>query len=186
VPKFVRGLVAASTLALATTGLIQVVSMGNANASTASCAPQERTMVVQSGTPTYASLGAAAGKYNASSSTSSLHYSFTTSTTRKTAWTGTVKASVSWGIAQVEASSSFSVESSVTAGTTVTDDLPVPGHYYGYDQPKVEYRTFHIYHQDYQPTCSWSTTLDYGYLQAITAYPFFSSCVATSACTPKP
>jgi len=173
-------------LALSATVLAPVGSTSPAVAVSTGCAPQDRTRVVQSGTPTYAATGAAAGKYNASSSQATLHYTLSMTTARSTSWTGTAKVSVSWGIAQVEGSTSYNVTKTTTTGESVTDDLPVPGHSYGYDQPKVEYRTFHIYAQELLPACTWTTTVDYGYLRAITAVPFFSSCVATSACTPKP
>jgi len=184
--KVIRTALAGGALAIASAGLTQVASIESASALPAGCAPQERTRVVQSGTPTYASIGTAAGKYNSSSATSTLHYTLSMSTSRSTSWTATAKASVSWGIAQVEGSTSYNVTKTTTTGVSVTDDLPVPAHTYGYDQPKVEYRTFHIYTQDLSPTCTWSTSVDYGYLKAITTVPFFSSCTATSACTPKP
>lgn len=184
--RHVRCLLAGSALALASTGLVQVTSAEPASALLGGCAPQSRTRVVQSGTPTYAAIGAAPGKYNSSSVTSTLHYTLSVTTSRSTSWTATAKASVSWGIGQVEGSTSYNVTKTTATGFSVTDDLPVPAHRYGYDQPKVEYRTFHIYQQDLMPDCTWSTSLDYGYLRAITTVPFFSSCVYTSACTPKP
>ena len=181
--KVIRRALPGGSLALASAGLTQVTSSESASALPAGCAPRTRTVVAQSGAPTYAAIGTA-GKYNSSGRTSPLHYTLSMSTSRSTSWTATAKASVSWGIAQVEGSTSYNVTKTSTTG--VTDDLPVPANRYGYDQPKVECRRFHIYTQELNPSCTWSTSIDYGYLKAITTVPFFSSCTAMSACTPKP
>lgn len=95
-------------------------------------------------------------------------------------------ASVGWGIAKVEASFRYDVTTTTSTGRTITDVLSVPGQHYGYAQPKVEYRQFHIYDQQTNANCSTSVTHDYGYLNAITTYPFFAECVSTGPCTPRP
>jgi hypothetical protein len=62
----------------------------------------------------------------------------------------------------------------------------VPAHHYGYLQAKVEYHEFHLYEIQELGNCSTKTLNDYGYMNAIVTYPFFSSCTSTAACTPNP
>jgi hypothetical protein len=151
------------------------------------CAPDPWTQVDQVGSPTYQSLGPAAGKYNASTASSTLSYALTKTTTRSSSVEAGGSMSLGWAIAKVELSFSYTVTSSTTTGTTVTDTVVVPGHDYGYDQPKVEVRRFHVRAMQYSgASCAGTVTKDYGYVDAITTYPFFSSCVAKAACTPKP
>ena len=107
-------------------------------------------------------------------------------TQRSTAWSIGASAELGWGIAKVEANTSYSVTNTTATGRTVTDPVNVPGRSYGFAQPKVEYRTFHIYEMKIIPNCRKVTGTDWGYLRAITAYPFFSECVAKVACTPRP
>jgi hypothetical protein len=64
--------------------------------------------------------------------------------------------------------------------------MNVAGHHYGYAQPKAEKRTFHIYDWVEEKSCHIAVIKDYGYFKAITAYPFYSECVSTAPCTPKP
>jgi hypothetical protein len=59
-------------------------------------------------------------------------------------------------------------------------------HNYGYAQQKAQITRYHIYDYSTTPQCTNVVTTDYGYLDAITAYPFFSECHATSPCTPQP
>lgn len=47
-------------------------------------------------------------------------------------------------------------------------------------------RTYHVYDRETNAHCTYSTSDDCGYVNAIVTYPFFSARVATSACTPKP
>jgi len=157
-----------------------------AHAATESCPIEYWYEVHQSGSPWYASIGSAAGKYNASTASSTLTIALSQTTQRSTKWAVSAGASLSWGIAKVEASTSYDVTNTTSTGVTVTDQVVVPGHYYGYAQPKVEYRRFHITYMSDTPQCGVRTVKDYGYLDAITAYPFFAECVATTACTPKP
>jgi hypothetical protein len=173
-------------LTLAVAGLVVVTPSASSLGGPTSCAPNERTLVRSSGSPTYAAIGPAAGKYNAGPTTGALSVSITTTTSRSTGWTTGASASVGWGIAKVEASYSYTVTSTTSSGRTVTDSIAVPGHNYGYAQPKVEYRRFHIYDVQTNADCSTSVTHDYGYLNAITSYPFFSECVSTAPCTPRP
>lgn len=93
--------------------------------------------------------------------------------------------SLSAAIATVEATTSYSVQSSVTGNKTVTDTLSVPAKRYGYEQAKVERTTFEIRQYRIGSNCR-QTSQVLGYLNGITAAPFFSSCISTSACTPKP
>lgn len=91
-----------------------------------------------------------------------------------------------FGILQIEAKTSYDVTKSVASTVNVTDLLAVPGKRYGYDQAKVEFRTFWIREVTTRSDCSTYVSTDYGTLKAITTAPFFSSCVSTVACTPKP
>jgi hypothetical protein len=165
---------------------VTVLAPALAPAASAACAPREWTSVAQSGSPTYASLGTAVGKRNASPNPSTLQYAMSQTTKRSTSWTVGAKATVGWGIAKVEASFSYTVTKETTTGVTVTNTMNVPGKYWGYMQPKVEYRYFRIKDQSLRPDCTVRTDKDYGTLKAITAYPFFAECVAKTACTPKP
>lgn len=158
---------------------------GPANAAITGCAPSSVTRVVQTGYH-YSSIGTAVGKYNPTSTLATLSYTLSKTTQRSTTVEAGASMSVGWAMATVEAHVSVTVTSSTTTGSSVTDTLPVAAHNYGFDQAKVMYRTYHIYDQELNPTCTWVTTTDYGYVDAITTYPFFSACVATSPCTPKP
>jgi hypothetical protein len=177
--------VAATLIVSAAAGIL--IAPASASAATPDgCVSDTFNEVTQEGSPTYSSTGSAAGKYNASTSTSTLSYSLTTTTSRSTSWSTGGSATISWGVGQVQANTSYTVTTSTSTGKTYTDTLSVPGHDYGYTQPKVEYRDFDI--SEYQTTgsCTTSKVKDYGILHAITASPFFSECVASSACTPKP
>ena len=67
-----------------------------------------------------------------------------------------------------------------------TQPLGESMHNYGYAQQKAQITRYHIYDYSTTPQCTNVVTTDYGYLDAITAYPFFSECHATSPCTPQP
>ncbi|MEU9210807.1 hypothetical protein AB0D27_23360 [Streptomyces sp. NPDC048415] len=138
------------------------------------------------GTPYYKPIGSTAGKYNASSSTSTLTYALQTTTSRSTSWTIGGSASVSWGIGKVEANFNHNVTKTTTKGITVTDTLSVKGKNYGYVTPKVEYRRFNIRKEHYGANCKVVVNQDYGVIDVIWTYPFFSECVAQHACTTKP
>jgi hypothetical protein len=150
------------------------------------CAPDTYVVVSTVGGPSYSSTGSAAGKYNGGTAASTLALALATTTQRATNWEVSGGATVGWGILQVEAKYSYNITTTTIKLRTVTDTLQVPGHYYGYAQPKVEYRNFSIEEHQTTPQCGDSTIADYGILHAITADPFFSECTATAACTPKP
>ena len=152
----------------------------------APCDPYNWIRVDRVGSAWYSSIGSAAGKFNASSTTSKLSITLSQTVSRSTTLEAGASMSVGWGIAQVEASFSYSVTQSTSTGVSVTDEVNVPGRHYGYAQPKVEYRRFHVRKMQNNANCSVTTAKDYGYIRAITAYPFFAECVATSPCTPRP
>lgn len=149
------------------------------------CINQSYYDAVQIGVPKYEVVGTAAGKYNASSSAGTLTYALSVSIGKSTTVSSGVSGGVDWGIAQVDATTSFTLTKTVSAGVTVTDGLTVPAHMYGYDQPKIERRTFEIDRYATGSNCVQTKTF-IGYVYGITAWPFFSSCVSTSACTPQP
>jgi hypothetical protein len=148
------------------------------------CPPETNVVVREEGSPRYATLASSAGKYNASSTPSNMQYALTTTTERSTTWSIGGTASVSWGIAKIEASTRYDVTDKVGTGRTVTDILNVPGRSYGYVTPTVEYRYFHIVKETDTPKCTTKVTQDYGVVEAITAVPFFRECVAKGPCTP--
>lgn len=114
------------------------------------------------GAPYYQTTGKTAGKYNASSSASTLSYSVKISTTHKSGWTFGGGLSVKAAVVTINGNTSYDTSTSNTTGITVTDSLKVSGKHYGYVTPKAEFRKFHILKQH------------------------FSECVSKNACTPKP
>jgi len=171
---------------------VTMVAVAAAPASAANVRPQAACdpiffyQVDRVGNPWYSSIGSAVGKYNSSTSTSTLSITLSQTTSRSTAWEVSGSVSVGWGIAKIEASTSYTVTNTTSTGVSVTDTISVAGHHYGYAQPKVEYRKFHIRYMQGLANCNVVTNTDYGYMDAITAYPFFSECTATAACTPTP
>ena len=158
---------------------------GLAQASEQGCINQTWYDAVQIGTPKYEAIASAAGKYNAGPTTSNLTYTLTTTTSKSSTMSVGAGVTLSFAIAEVEAETKYSVTKSVSSGITVTDQLAVPSHNYGYDQPKIERRTFEIDQYRQGSACTVTKT-NLGYLYGITAVPFWSQCVATTACTPKP
>jgi len=134
----------------------------------------------------YRPLASAIGHYNDSSGTSTLIYSFTTTKTASS--TKQVSATLGLGTAifKVEANTSFSITETYAKGKTVGIRFAVPGKKWGYVQPKAEFRTFHVTRGYVGGDCKWHQSKDYGYYDLITAVPFFSSCVNTGPCSPKP
>jgi hypothetical protein len=155
-----------------------------AGAASASC-PPDSSYYWKKSTVSYTTIGAAAGEHNSGSSAVTLDYSESTSTSASTTVSAGASFSVDAGIASVKADLSVSVTKSFTSGKTVTSHLSIPGHDYGYLQPKAEMTKFIYYRSSTTPQCG-STTTNLGTLTGITAVPFFASCVATTSCTPKP
>ncbi|WP_307054257.1 hypothetical protein [Streptomyces achromogenes] len=110
----------------------------------------------------------------------------TTTTARASSWHGSGGLSFDWGIVKIEGETGHDVTKTTSTGKTVSNTLNVPGHYYGYTTPKVERRHFDIDKYEETPACKPRHLAKSGWSDAITAYPFFSECVGTSACTPKP
>ena len=148
--------------------------------------PADPHIVVQwTGYVGWASIGAAAGKQAARTGSLSVALHFTQQ--RSTSWVINGGASLGWGIFQVDAHTSYSVVKTSETGITVIDTiLKVPGGYFAYIQPKVEYRNFDIRKEQYNGHCVTIVVKDYGILHAITTYPFYSECVARTPCTPRP
>lgn len=162
-----------------------VFAASSAQASTTGCVPETWTEVDQTGLY-YSSTGSAVGAYNASPTASMLTMTMSRTIQRSTALQAGASMSLSWAIAKVEANFSVTVTNSTTNTSSVAHAISVPGHYYGYQQPKVEYRTYHVYDRKVIANCSTVAGTNYGYVNAIVTYPFYATCVATSACTPKP
>lgn len=150
------------------------------------CSGERHGRAVKQVSVSYTSLGTAAGKYNASGSTEPLTVTMSRTKTTSSAWQGGGGVSVDFGIASVEAKGTYTVTKATTTAKTVTDQMNVASHHYGYAQPKTENRTFHIYDWVEEKSCHIAVINDYGNFKAITAYPFYAECVATSPCTPKP
>lgn len=157
----------------------------SAQATMYACPPNTGTSVVAVST-SWTPLGTAAGKYNASGSMETLSVAVARTTTKSTTVETGAKMSASWGIATVEAHVNVNITSSTTLTSSTTDRMNVPAHNYGYAQQKAQITRYHIYDYSTTPQCTNVVTTDYGYLDAITAYPFFSECHATSPCTPQP
>jgi len=167
-------------------GLLLAPSAFAAAEEPAGCPPDTWYEVTQYGSAHYEAIGSPSGKYNSSSSTETLRYDLTTTTSKSTTWSAEAGGSVSWGIATVQAKTSYSVTKQTTSGKTLANTINVPSHKYGYTTPKIERRVFQI--EKYQDTarCTPRSLGVVGRLNAITAYPFFSECTAASPCTPKP
>src|SRR4051812_49878404 len=73
------------------------------------CTPDPYDRVTPTGSSTYSSEGVAAGKHNASSSTSTLSVSLSLTTSRATDWSVGGSISIDSAIAKVEANTSYSV-----------------------------------------------------------------------------
>ncbi|MGW1930088.1 hypothetical protein [Streptomyces sp. NPDC001919] len=149
------------------------------------CPPDVWNKVV-SFAPTYEAIGNTAGKRNASSTTAILRYDLTTTTTKQTTWGVELGGSVSFGIAEVEAKTSFEITNSTAKGVGFSNTMNVPGGKYGYTTPKIERRKFVVERWQDTASCGARKLGNVGTLRGITAYPFYSECVASSACTPKP
>ncbi|MEU7115229.1 hypothetical protein [Streptomyces sp. NPDC046182] len=149
------------------------------------CPPDVWNKVV-SFAPTYESIGNTAGKRNASPTSAILRYDLSTTTTKETKWGAELGGSVSWGIGEIEAKTSFEITNSTAKGVTFANTMNVPGGKYGYTTPKIERRKFVVERWQDTSTCGARKLGNVGTLYGITAYPFFSECVASSACSPKP
>jgi len=165
---------------------VAIPTTASASVAPRSCGTDPFISVDSYGTPYYKPIGNTAGKYNASSSTATLRYSLTTTTSRSTSWSIGGSASLSWGIGQVEATVNRTLTKTTSRGVSFTDTLNVPGRSYGYVTPKVEYRRFNIRKEHYGPNCRVVVNKDYGVIDVIWAYPFYSECVSRHSCTPKP
>lgn len=153
----------------------------------ASPCPEEYSYNVEEWSPPeYLSTASPTGQRNGSSETSTLSYSIETKKSRSTNWAVDGGMELGWGIAKVESHTKYDVTNTVEKGVTVSTTLSVPGEHYGYVQPKVEFRRFHITYGRLGRDCKWREEKDYGVLDAITAWPFFSTCVDRSPCTPSP
>lgn len=188
-----RSLVLASSALLSCMGALAPVGVLTAHAAPPIDTPQgcsaESYVTAQVyGTPTYQAWGPAAGTYNASSATKTLSYALNTTATLSSTISAGASIGLKFGIASIEGTTNYSVQESVSAGRTVNDTLSIPAYSKGYDQPKVERRTFSIIRHTINNRCD-ERTQALGVVNAITAAPFFSSCVvkgATGTCAPRP
>ncbi|MGX9886449.1 hypothetical protein [Streptomyces sp. NPDC002276] len=181
----IAGRVVATTVLLAGASLAAPAAYASTNAPMG-CDTDPFISISAYGTHYYKPIGSTAGKYNGSSSSETLTYALTTTVSRSTSWTVGGSASVGWGIGKVEAKFDHNVTKTTTKGVTVTDTLNVPGKRYGYVTPKVEFRRFNIRKEHYGANCKVVVNKDYGVIDVIWTYPFFSECTGKHACTPKP
>ena len=127
------------------------------------------------GTPSYEAIGPSQGKYNGSPAASTMSYQVTTTTSKSSTMSVGASISAGWAIATVEATLGYDVTTSTSQGVSLTDTLVVPAYRYGYQQPKIERRSFAIDLHRIGSTCVETVSLA-GYLYGIAAYPFWSSC----------
>ncbi|MFF6784387.1 hypothetical protein [Streptomyces sp. NPDC012510] len=180
--------------AFAATALLagtMMATQGTAFAGTAgaqNCGTGSFYTVEKFGSPTYKPIAPTAGRYNSSKSKAKLNYTMTTTTSRATTWSAGATVSVSWGIAKVEGRTDYSVTKKTSKGIKVTNQMVVKGKHYGFVTPKVKFQRFNIRKERYGPGCKTVVIKNYGYMNAIVAYPFFSECQTkkSSGCTPKP
>ncbi|QGV79532.1 hypothetical protein [Streptomyces ficellus] len=134
----------------------------------------------------YEPIGSTAGKRNAASSTSRLTYALSTTVSKATTWSAELGGTMKFAVSEVEAKLGVEVTGTVERGKTVTNWMDVPGGKYGYTTPKIQRSTFVIEKWADRPNCTARFIGNMGTLKAITAYPFFSECISTGPCTPKP
>lgn len=150
------------------------------------CSGERHGRAVKQTAVSYTSLGTAAGKYNPNRTNEGLTVTMSRTLTTSSSWEAGASGTLKFGIAEVQATTKYTVTKQTTTSKSVTDPMTIPGHHYGYAQPKAEKRTYHIYDWVEEKSCHIAVTKNWGYFRAITAYPFFSECVATKPCTPKP
>ncbi|MFE9259248.1 hypothetical protein [Streptomyces sp. NPDC006879] len=174
----------ASALALGV-GMLAIPQAQAATPGEQGCPPDvwNKVVRIKSG---YEPIGNTAGKRNGSSATSRLTYAMSTTTSKETTWSSGLTGSTSWGIAKVEATLSRDITEKTEKGRTVTNWMEVPGGKYGYTTPKIERTTYVIERWQDTATCGARFLGNEGTLGGITVYPFFSECIASSPCTPKP
>lgn len=168
-----------------------IATQGTAFAGTVgaqNCGTSSFYTVEKFGTPTYKPIAPTAGRYNSSSSKAKLTYTMTTTTSRSTTWSVGATASVSWGVAKIEGRTDYSVTKKTAKGIKVTNQMVVKGKHYGFVTPKAKFQRFNIRKERYGPNCKTVVIKDYGIMNAIVAYPFYSECQTkkSSGCTPKP
>ncbi|WP_327345113.1 hypothetical protein [Streptomyces europaeiscabiei] len=176
----------ATSAALVIGSLAMIPAM--ATPAAAACQPSTYYKVVKYGSPTYKATGPTNSKYNSSSHKSTLSISVTRSTTRSSTWKAEAGGSVSWGIAKVEAKSSYEVTKSVTKGVKVTNKMVVDSKKRGYTRPMVEYRKFLIEKWREGGDCKQYFVGNMGTLTGITSSMHWAECQTRSenGCTPKP
>ena len=178
----------ATTALLAGTVLVGQGTANAANTGAQNCGTQSFYTVEKFGAPTYKPIAPTAGKYNSSKSTSKLRYEMSTTISRQTAWAFSGGLSVKAGIATIEAKTSYEVTNKTSKGRKVTNVMNVRAKHYGFTTPKVKFQRFNIRKERYGPKCTTVLVKDYGILNAIVTYPFFSECQTknSNGCTTKP
>ncbi|MEV7568093.1 hypothetical protein [Streptomyces tanashiensis] len=91
-----------------------------------------------------------------------------------------------FAVAEVQGKTSHTITDHTSSGVTVSNTINVPGRKYGYTTPKIERTTFIVEKWQDTPTCGARRLGNAGKLWGITAYPFYSECIATGPCSPKP
>lgn len=155
------------------------------NARPLGCINESWYDATQIGAPKYEAVGPAAGKHNASTATEELSVGLNITTSKSTTVSAGISGGVDWGIATVEAHADVSVDKTTSSGYTTNDQILVPGGKYGYATAKIERTTFEIDHYSVGNNCQQTKSM-MGYVYAITAFPFYSECIAAGRCTPTP
>ncbi|OEJ41080.1 hypothetical protein AR457_10920 [Streptomyces agglomeratus] len=162
--------------------------MASESAPPPQCQPFTYYKVTKYGSASYKPRGPIVSNYNSSSHKSTLTYAIETTQARETTWAAELGGSVSWGIGQVEAKTSYDVTKKVSRGVTVTNRMSVDSRKRGYTQPMVEYRKFSIDKWRELGNCRQDRIGTVGRLKAITSHLHFAECQTRSSdgCRPKP
>ncbi|MEU4104022.1 hypothetical protein AB0F16_26115 [Streptomyces tanashiensis] len=134
----------------------------------------------------YEGIGSTAGKFNSGSASTILRYDMTTTTAKQSEWTAELGGTMKFAVAEVQGKTSHQITDHTSTGVTVSNTINVPGRKYGYTTPKIERTTFIVEKWQDTPTCGARKLGNAGKLWGITAYPFYSECIATGPCAPKP
>jgi hypothetical protein len=182
-----RALCSVTTSTALVAGSFAIVPMAAAPAA-AACQPFTYYKVSKLSGATYKSRGPVRSKYNSSSHKSTLSITVQTSTTRTSTWKVEGGGSLSWGIGQVEAKTSYEVAKSASKGVSVTNRMVVDAKKRGYTRPMVEYRRFVVDKWRETGNCKQVPVETMGVLTGITSTQHWAECQtkSTEGCTPKP
>ena len=155
-----------------------------AGAAYAGCAP-DPSQLLEAGAVSYTAISPATGERNTGNKAVTFHETLSIDTTASTTVSAHVGFDVDAGIASVKADLGVSVTKTYHKGQSVTAPLVIPAHNAGSIQAKAQFTRFNRYHTQTAPTCHQDTTL-LGYMRGITKVPYFSTCIGSDTCVPRP